>query len=206
MAAVLQDRILVPFARPRAMIGPATEVKSTLLTASIDAVRKRGRFDEYVSHMAPEHQDQVVLGIAGVWLPMAVAQAHYAAVDALGFTEAEAIENGYSVGGRLNDTFLGAVLKVASQAGATPWLPLGQTGRLFERVFRGGAGLQVEECGPKEARIAIVGVPIVSSPYFRGALRGQIQAGCELFCRRCYAREVGPKAVPGCTMLRVSWV
>jgi hypothetical protein len=206
VAGVLSDRILVPFQRPRAMIGPATQVRSTLLAASVETVRQRGRFDEYVSLMSTEHRDQVVLGVAGVWLPMAVAVAHYVAIDALGFTDAEAVANGYAAGGRLNDTFLGAALKVASHVGATPWLPLEQTGKLFERVFRGGAGLQVEHCGPKEARIEIVGVPLLESPYFRGALRGQVQAGCELFCQRCYAREVGRRTAPGCTTLRVSWV
>jgi hypothetical protein len=206
MPDVTDDRIIVPFAQPRTAIAPASEVRSTLLTASIDAVRKRGRYDEYVGHLAPEVKEAVLYGVAGVWLPMEVALAHYHAIDALGFTDGEAIENGYAVGGRLNGTFLGTALKVAAQAGATPWLPLGRAGTVVERVFRGGAGLQILRYGPKEARIDLVGVPVISSAYFRGALRGQIQAGCELFCRRCYTREVEPRSATGSTTIRVSWV
>lgn len=198
--------MLVPFAHSRERIGRATQVKSTLLSASLEAVRKRGRFEEYEAKLPPEHREAIVFGVSGVWLPMEIALAHYAAVDALGFSEAEILENGYSVGARLNHTFVGTMVKLAGQAGLTPWLPLAQVGKLFERVFRGGAGVQVERCGPKEARIEIVGLPIASSTYFRGALRGQVQAGCELFCRRCYARIVEPRHQADAVTLRASWV
>jgi hypothetical protein len=200
------DRVLVPFAHARERIGRATQVKSTLLSASLDAIRKRGRFDEYEAQLTPEHREAIVFGVSGVWLPMEIALAHYAAVDSLGFTEAEILENGYSVGTRLNHTFVGTVVKLAGQAGVTPWLPLAQVGKLFERVFRGGAGVQVERLAPKDARIEVVGLPIASSPYFRGALRGQVQVGCELFCRRCYARAVEPRHEADAVTLRVSWV
>jgi hypothetical protein len=200
------DRILVPFARPRTAIGLATEVRSTLLTASIEAIRKSGRYDAYLVHLAPGVREQVAFAVAGVWLPMSAARAHYAAIDALGIPDAEAVDNGSSVGSRLNGTFLGTAFKVAGEAGATPWVPLARAGTIVDRVFRGGGGLQVERLGPKEARVDLVGIPLCSSAYFRGALRGQIQAGCELFCRRCYARqiEVHP-AVEGAAALRVSW-
>lgn len=198
--------ILVPFSRARDSLAPATEVRSTLLSASIDAMRRSPHYERYLSLLPAQYREEFQLEIAGVWLPMETALAHYAAVDALGFTEAETLENGYSVGARLNGTFLGPVLKLAAQATATPWLPLTHAGRLFDRVFRGGAGVQIERAGPKEARLEIAALPIAASPYFRGALRGQIQAGCELFCRRCYTREIdtGPKA--SSTTLRVSWV
>jgi len=182
----------------------ATAVKSTLLTASIEAIKKSGRFEAYAARLGPSLQREMLFGVAGVWLPMEIASAHYAAVDSLGFTIAEIVENGRSVGSRLNSTFLGTVIKLAGQAGTTPWLPLGQTGKLFERVFQGG-GLQVERLGPKEARIELVGLPILSSAYFRGALCGQVQAGCELFCKRAYARDVGGH-LPGAGVIRVSWV
>jgi hypothetical protein len=199
------NRVLVPFRIARDAIPVAVAVRSTLLTASIDALKSRGRFDDYCALLPPELRESMLFGVAGVWLPMKVASAHYAAVDALGFTDAETVDNGRSVGGRLNSTLLGVVIKLAGQAGATPWVPLAQTGKLFERVFRGG-GLQVERLGPKEARIEVVGLPLMSSPYFRGALRGQVRAGCELFCKRAYAREVEPRSVLNAGALRVSWV
>jgi hypothetical protein len=66
--------------------------------------------------------------------------------------------------------------------------------------------LQVARLGPKDARIDVVALPIMSSPYFRGALRGQIEAGCELFCKRAYVREMEPRSIATAGTLRVSWV
>jgi hypothetical protein len=204
MADSLRDRIVVPFKGPRETIPVATSVKSTLLTASIEAVKKAGRFDEYAGRAPAPVREAIEFGVAGLWLPMEIAVGHYAAVDSLGFTEHDVVENGRSVGGRLNNTFLGVVIKLAGSAGTTPWLPIAQTGKLFERVFK-GAGLQVERLGPKEARIDIVGLPLLASTYFRGALRGQILAGCEPFCKRAYVRDIDrPTGHTG--SFRVSWV
>lgn len=199
-----RDRIVVPFKTPRAEIARATAVRSTLLTASVDAVKRGGHFEQYQAVLAPEAREAIVFGVAGVWLPMEAALAHYAAIDALHFSEQEIHDNGRSVGTRLNTTFLGVVLKVAGSAGTTPWLPLANCGKVFERAFQGG-GLQVERLGPKEARIEVVALPIMASAYFRGALRGQVEAGCELFCKRAYVREE-PRPMPGMGAMRVSWV
>ena len=72
----------------------------------------------------------------------------------------------------------------------TPWTALGQTGKLFDRVFRGGGGICVIKLGPKEARSEIVGVPLADIPYWRAGVRGMFQAGCDLFCRKTYVIEM----------------
>lgn len=204
MSGESSDRVVVPFKGPRDAIPTATAVRSTLLTASVESVKKAGRMDQYVSLAPSGVREAIEFGVAGLWLPMEIAVGHYATVNALGFTEHEVVENGRSVGGRLNNTFLGVVIKLAGSAGTTPWLPLAQTGKLFERVFRGG-GLQVERLGPKEARVEIVGLPLMASAYFRAALRGQILAGCELFCKRAYVRD-NDRLTAHAGTFRVSWV
>jgi hypothetical protein len=193
MPAEPRGTVLVPFKSSPGEIPPAYEVKSTLLTASVEAVKQRGRFEEYDSRLTPEAREA-----------MEIALTHYASLDALAFTDHEIFDNGRVVGTRINNTFLGIVLKLAGTAGTTPWTPLEQTGKLFERVFRGG-GLQMMRLGPKEARIDVVALPVMTSSYFRAALRGQVVAGCELFCKRAYVREL-ERATNGSGSFRVSWV
>jgi hypothetical protein len=204
MPAEPRGTVLVPFKSSPGEIPPAYEVKSTLLTASVEAVKQRGRFEEYDSRLTPEAREAIHLGVAGRWLSMEIALTHYASLDALAFTDHEIFDNGRVVGTRINNTFLGIVLKLAGTAGTTPWTPLEQTGKLFERVFRGG-GLQMMRLGPKEARIDVVALPVMTSSYFRAALRGQVVAGCELFCKRAYVREL-ERATNGSGSFRVSWV
>lgn len=198
------DPLLVGFGRPRDTIPRVTAVRSTLLAASLAPIRALGRFDDYAAAVPAEHQESLVFGVAGLWHPVELALVHYAAVDSLGLSEAQSVANGESAGSRLNATFLGTILRLAGKAGATPWLPLSQTGKLFERVFRGG-GLQVERLGPRLARVEIVGLPLVVSAYFRGATRGQIRAGCTLFCKTYDVQEDGWFEGSGTLRIRVAW-
>ena len=90
--------------------------------------------------------------------------------------------------------------------GATPWTGLGYLDRLWERVFSGGGGIGLTRLGPKEARVEIVGLPLLLVPYFRHAFRGTMSAGLELFCAHAYLQEMGRRTVDAELTLRVSWV
>jgi hypothetical protein len=197
--------VLVPFALPRLRLGACTEARSTLITLSIDALRGRGRLAEYEALLPRHYREDLLSSVAGTWLPMRVALAHYEAVEALGFTTVEAMEIGRVVGDRINGTFLGTMVKMASAAGVTPWFILGNTGKLYERIFRGGGGVSIVKRGPKEAHVEVVGLPLVAIPYFRSAMRGMFQAACELVCRRTYVKEVAHRSGPANAALRISW-
>jgi hypothetical protein len=188
------------------MLGVATEVRSTLITSSVEALKKLGRMSDYERLVAREHKEVILSTVAGEWLQMGVAMAHYEAMDKLGFTTNEAIEIGRGVGDKIHGTFLGTMVKMASSVGVTPWFSLGYTAKLYSRLFRGGGGASVVKLGPKEARADVVGVPLLAIPYWRAGLRGLYRAGCELFCQRTYVNEMPLRTTATTTSLRISWV
>jgi hypothetical protein len=193
---------LVSFKLPREQIPAVSHVKSTLLSSSLRALRERGLFEAYIARLPREHHDEVLSSVAGAWHDLEVASAHYEACDRLGLSEAKQLELGQHVGARLHSTLMGLVTRMASDAGATPWLPLGQCSAFFERVYQGG-GVSLTQLGPKEARVEMVGVSLARIDYFRVAKRGIIQAACQLFCKKSVVVEE-----PQLRRLvyRVSWV
>ncbi len=199
------EEVVLPFPTSGAL-GEATQVRSTLLASSIASLRRHELFDRYVALLSHEHRDAVLSSVAGQWLPIAVARAHYNACDQLGLTQAQQMQIGAEVSIKIHDTFLGVVIRTAKQAGVTPWILLSRGHQMYSRVFDGGGGLRVIRYGPKEARADIVGIPLLSIPYFRNALRGIYQAAISLFCIQAYVQEIAREAGPTRASLRLSWV
>src|SRR5712671_1498685 len=85
---------LVPLASSRNRIANATEFRSTWITASQGTLKARGHRERYEALVAPEHRDVLLNIIAGEWLPMEVARAHYTACDRLGLASDELLEIG----------------------------------------------------------------------------------------------------------------
>jgi hypothetical protein len=200
----LIGEIIVPFSRPRRLVKIATEVRSTLLLSSIAAIRRRGRFEEYADHLDTRYRDTLLLGVAGVWLPMAVGFAHYEACDRLGFSAADIIENGKGTGSRIEGTFLAGMLRAAKLAGVTPWTPIEKGPTLHARTFVGG-DMQIVKVGPKEAVIETIGVPLQRVPYYHPGLRGVWLWGLSLFCTKVYVTELPSRSEMDIT-LRFQWV
>ncbi len=199
--------VVVPFKLPRERITPATQVRSTLLASSLRALRDRGRFDEYVAKLDPQWRVPILDAVAGVWLPLEAGIAHYRACDALGFSAAEQLEIGRAVGERVHGTFLATMIRTAKNAGVTPWIAVGYSGKLYERLFEGG-GCEVTKIGPKDARSELVKNPMVGLNYFRNGMRGLYQVGVELFCKKAYVNEM--PLSPGesretSLVLKISW-
>src|SRR5258708_15872236 len=88
------DDWLVPLPAPRNRIANATHFRSTWITASQGTLRTRGLRDRYEALVAPEHRDVLLNIIAGEWLPMEIARAHYTACDRLGLPSDELLEIG----------------------------------------------------------------------------------------------------------------
>ena len=205
MRARDDEEVLLPFPAPLESIGVAKQLRSTLVASSLQSLRRRDLIDRYSALVDPAHKDVILSTVAGLWLPMDVGMAHYNAVDALGFSAEEQAGIGAEVSHKLHDTFLGVVMKMATNAGVTPWTLLPKGNQLYSRLFQGGGGTRILKLGPKEARADIVGVPILTVPYFRNAIRGLYQAGISVFCTRCYVHEVArPSPLPS-IVLRISW-
>ena len=107
----------VPFPRPREQIADAKHFRSTWLTASQATLRERGLGDRYEAALDPRHRAAVLAAVAGVWLPMDVAAAHYNACDQLGLTDSELVEIGRAAMRRANATALSFMTRMAQSAG-----------------------------------------------------------------------------------------
>jgi hypothetical protein len=203
--AVLSGEIIVPLRVPREQLLPVTRVRSTLVLSSLQSLRVRGLFESYLGALDPAAHAPILEIVAGVWLDMDVALAHYRACDALGLPADLQVAMGHDVSERVQGTVLGVTARAARGVGVTPWTGLTQTPRLWDRVFDGGGGIEVRKMGPKDAQVELVGLPLLDVAYFRHAYRGAFLAGLELFCRRAYVDELDERRAAMGAIYRVSW-
>jgi hypothetical protein len=194
----------VPFPGPPSTIGDPKHMRSTWLTASQATLRERGYGPRYEAAIVPEYRDQVLSLVAGVWVPLPVARAHYVAGDALDLPEEELLEIGRAATRRANATHLAFVARLAQGAGVTPWTILGQLHRVWSRTMDGGA-VAVQRRGPKEARVLLIGYPLADIRYNRIAMRGIVTGFVELFCERAYVKEIPSHSDARSLGMRLSW-
>ena len=197
---------LVPLPAPRSQVPNATHFRSTWLTASQGTLRTRGLRERYEAQVAPEHRDVLFNIVAGVWLPMEIARAHYTACDKLALPADELLEVGAEATRKASKTHIAFVANLAQVAGATPWTMLAQTPRIWARTFRGGGAIGVARLGPKDARLDIVGFPVADLRYLRVTMRTIVGGLLELFCERAYAKEVPTLCDGRILTMRLAWV
>jgi hypothetical protein len=199
------DEVFLPFPGNPNALAPVSQFKSTLLVSSVRGLRDHGHFDRYKEQLDPQFHDTVLSAIAGIWLPISVATAHYQAVDSLGLSSREQAVLGAAASERLGSTVFSTIATLAKASGVTPWTGLRHFERFFERFFVGG-GTQVLKLGPKDARIDCVGLPLLDIPYFVNAYRVLIETlGVPFFCKKLYVTTV-PRGAPGSVGFRASWV
>jgi hypothetical protein len=201
-----EAEIILPFPGPESTLGEAKEVRSTLIASSIASLRRHSLFDTYQGLLAPQHRDDVLSTVAGIWLPLSTARAHYDACDRLGLSTQEQIRIGTEVSAKIHETFLGTVVRMAKEVGVTPWVLLTRGNQMYSRLFQGGGGIRVTRYGPKEARADIRGIPLFEVPYFRHGLRGIYQAAVSIFCVQAYVQEIARESTATSVALKVSWV
>jgi hypothetical protein len=186
--------------------GVTTHVRGSLLYSSAQALRAIGRFEEYSGHLSVAAQTAIFSRAASEWHPMAVAEEHYQACEALGLTMMEQIALGHQVSDRVQGTFIALLLRVARNMGVSPWTVIDHVDRIWDRVFRGGGGVRVTRRGPKEANCKLAGLPVIDIPYLRNAFRGAFLAAMERFCERMVVQEVAEGRKAGVVVYRLSWV
>jgi hypothetical protein len=157
---------------------PVTAVRSTLLASSIGALRSRGHFEAYLARLDPAYRDAVLAENRPAWFPIAVAVAHYDACDRLELSVEEIQLMGWSVGARIETTFLHALAKGAQALGVTPWKLLGNFERLWARVLQNGS-VSVVRTGQKDGFVEVRGVPLARFQYFRVAFAGVVSRAIE---------------------------
>lgn len=180
-------------------------MRSTLIATSLQSLRTRGFLDRYARLVEGPHGETVMTAVAGSWLPMDAAVAHYRACDALRLDTRLQLVIGMDVGNRVHGTFLGMMVRTARTAGVTPWTALAQSSKLHGRLFSGGGTISVTEIGPKDARVEMAGNALCDIDYFRTGMRGLYQAATQLFCSSVYSVELARGRAPGTTAMRISW-
>jgi len=160
--------------------------------------------DKYLANLPEEHHEAVTTTVVGVWLPSAIAVAHYEACDRLGLSEAEQLAIGAEVGKHAQGTVFSVAVNLAKGAGVTPWTLLTRLPGVWERIWIGG-GVAVYKLGPKEARVEIGGWPCSSVAYTRIAMRGVVAGLVDLFSAKAYVRQLAPLCTALTLGYRVSW-
>jgi hypothetical protein len=193
---------LVPLPEP---LAPLTAVRSTLLLSSVATIQKAGHFERYRQALAPHAQAEVLSAIAGVWLPVRIAVAHYEACDALALSSEQRMSMGRDTGCGLTHHLTRAAALLSRGAGLSPIDVLALFPRFWARTFRGG-GLEVVRLGPKDVELTYASCSLLSSMYFRTALRGVALGLLETVSRRCLMRENPGPRISDRARYRLSWV
>jgi hypothetical protein len=157
----------------------------------VAALKEGGRFTAYYEHLVPELEAEVLDCVAGSWVSIAAARAHYRACDALALTAAEQMALGHRTGGRLTAHLTHLVGCMSRGAGGAPWWLLAQFNRFWTRAFEGG-GVSVVRVGPKEALVTYAHCSLLESPYFRSALRGVATSVLASATHRSFMSELAP--------------
>ncbi len=194
----------VPYDYPRGRVPQVRSFRSTWLVSSIAALRERGLIERYLGFLPEKHHQSVLASVAGIWLPIEVALAHYDACESLHLPPEEVIAIGRQVTELVHKTSYSLAIRLVKEAGVTPWACLSIQKRLWQRVWEGG-DVAVFKLGPKEARVEVAGWPCSRVPYCRRALRGLLVGQTELFCKKAYATEITHLCTPTTLGYRVAW-
>lgn len=184
----------------------ATAVRASVVITSRMTLRTLGREDDYFELLAPQHRD-AIRELSGVgWLPIDVADAHYAAADALGLTGEAQRDIGRQVAHRLRDSYAGSIVRSLRVIGALgPHAFLSRFPTAWERLVQGGAA-RVYELGPKEVRIECLRTLIARHPYVREGWAGMIEGSVALVSRSVHVAVLPEHRGQDRCAFRVSWV
>ncbi|HEX8794137.1 MAG TPA: hypothetical protein VF765_24510 [Polyangiaceae bacterium] len=182
-----------------------TQVRSTLLAASLQGVRHMGWEARYFAALPRELHSEIELLTAGAWMPLALGVAHYTACDAMNLSSDEMKEMGRQVSLRTQKTFVGTVGSIAAGAGATPWHIFQHGHRIWGRIFDGGDHVAYK-IGPKDIDIVCMGCPLLRIRYFRTAMGAYYAALAGVLASTVHWHELPDHRGDEKLGLRVSWV
>ena len=188
-----------------ATVTPTRAVRGTLLAASRTQLRQAGLFEAYNRHLSDAARRDLDGAIAASWIPIDVAHAHFAAADALDLPQSDILAFTRAAGERLHQVVLSTALRLARTAGLTPWTALPVFGKIWDRVFEGGA-LGVQQTGPKDARVVVASHPLVRHRYHRLGLRAHIELMLSFCAERAYVRETEYHPNSGTMAVVARWV
>jgi hypothetical protein len=181
-----------------------SKVRGSLLIASRDHVGTMREVTE-AYEAALDRADLAALQkcMPSEWVPVELAVAHYAALDALRLSIGEVRQIGEWVARRVHDSPFFPLFRLAMSAGATPAAALVQMPRLWTRMFVGG-GVGIMRAGPKDVLVRAYKNPLFHSAYFRHAAAGHVRLAAQVFATQAYVKMM-PQVLPESCSYRVSW-
>ncbi|MGZ3421732.1 MAG: hypothetical protein ACXVEF_31080 [Polyangiales bacterium] len=181
----MQEEVVLALPKP---LLATTQVRSTLICASIQSLRQRGLYDAYLAELTePQRQDAMAL-TAGSWLPVQTAVNHYLACDRLPLSDSDRITIGGDVARRVQHSLLNLLVRLSREGGATPWSVVTSAEKLRAQTWKGG-GIHVVKTGPKDMRLSWHQQPCAQSTHFRLGFVGIVQGLFELFSRKAFVSE-----------------
>jgi hypothetical protein len=169
-------KVIVPLRSLPNQVPAVTRVRTTLVCSSRQALEVRGLMPAYTEQLSLAERSGLDNLVAGRWLGVDLALAHYRAIDRLALPLSEQLALGNDVGKRIQRTLIATLLRMAQGLGLTPWTSVGQYARIWDRLFMGG-DLLVEQAGEREAIVTMYNLSLLGVSYFRVAVRGLQESG-----------------------------
>src|ERR1700692_4657296 len=135
-------------------LAPMRNVRSTLILGGLASLRAAGLGEAYDAVSPVEVRRVLESSVAGMWIPVETAVAHYLACDKLGVSAESAAQLGRGTFQRTKGLLLGTAIGLAKGAGVTPRTLIPHLQRFWLRGIDGG-GVRAIEVGPKEVRIDV---------------------------------------------------
>jgi hypothetical protein len=164
-ASLPAGQVVVPHRNP---IEPLSALRNTLLQSSLAKLRDCGVYERYLPHIDPALLDELSSNLAPGWVPIALANAHYAACDAMALSDEELRSIGLGVGTRVRETSIVVPSKKPSEQKLDVWPVAPQMFRVWSRLYQGGS-VQVTKLGPSEELLEFRGFTLNRYRYYRHA-------------------------------------
>jgi hypothetical protein len=182
---------------------PLEAVRGSIFILDWLALREKQVFAAYEERLGKHHPLFAVTAFD--WVPLALTEQHYRALDACELSPPKAREVGRFVGDQVHGKFVGTLVRLAGHLGVSPWLALSQAYKLWLRSFKGGGSI-VSRLGGASAHFQVAGVPFVGSPFFRNSFMGAVEATILPFCKQPTAIELEGERSATAFAMRLSWL
>ncbi|HEX6242418.1 MAG TPA: hypothetical protein VFZ61_16010 [Polyangiales bacterium] len=188
--------------------GPeVTHIRGILLVKSLENLRKAELFERYAAELSDTLRNQIEGTMATSWVPVELAEEHYAACDRLALNEPTIERLGALMAESMDSSVMSTLLKTTRQAGVeSMWSALKQTDRLWDRLYQGGKTTLLQ-LGPKDLILEHHGISLAKSRHFRAGLRAYWVALGQMMTKVVYVKLIRPRVPhPHSIALAGSWV
>ena len=181
---------IVPPSAPFETVVPANEVRGTIITSSLTAVREHALEARYFALMDVSHHSDIRELLPLSWVSMELAVKHFQVMEVLYPEPDQQIANGKATAERTQNTYVRTIVRALQATGKLdPFELLKRLGHGVERAVRGGGAFAAYRTGLKDARVELVGFPFLSVGYARYGWQGMFESTLGLGANRMFARQ-----------------